>query len=194
MADAYLGIDFGTSGARAIAIDAQHEVVAQSHIEFDQPDQTPAAWRTALFDLISQLPAYCRATLKSIAIDGTSASALLCDAGNQPLLPPLMYHDSRASAEARVLQAMAPPGHVTLTPTSSLAKLLWFSAQPAYSQARYFTHQADWLAALLHGRPGVSDYHNALKTGFDPCTLDWPAWIQALPIAQLLPRVVDALS
>ena len=63
MADAYLGIDFGTSGARAMAIDAQHEVVAQSHIEFDEPDLTPAVWRIALFDLISQLPAEWRATL-----------------------------------------------------------------------------------------------------------------------------------
>ena len=190
MADAYLGIDFGTSGARAMAIDAQHEVVAQSHIEFDEPDQTPAVWRTALFDLISQLPADCRATLKSIAIDGTSASALLCDAGNQPLLPPLMYHDSRASAEARALQAMAPPGHVTLTPSSSLAKLLWFSTQPAYSQARYFTHQADWLAALLHGRPGLSDYHNCLKLGYDVENLCYPRWILKLPVAKLLPQVL----
>ena len=190
MADAYLGIDFGTSGARAMAIDARHEVVAQSHIEFDEPDQTPAVWRTALFDLISQLPADCRATLKSIAIDGTSASALLCDAANQPLLPPLMYHDSRASEEARALQAIAPPGHITLTPTSSLAKLLWFSAQPAYSQARYFTHQADWLGALLHGRPGVSDYHNCLKLGYDVENLCYPRWILKLPVAKRLPHVL----
>ena len=190
MADAYLGIDFGTSGARAMAIDAHHEVVAQSHIEFGGPDQTPATWRTALFDLISLLPVDCRATLKSIAIAGTSASALLCDAGNQPLLLPLMYHDSRASEEARALQAIAPPGHVTLSPSSSLAKLLWFSTQPIYSQARYFTHQADWLAALLHGRPGISDYHNCLKLGYDVENLCYPRWILKLPVANLLPHVL----
>ena len=190
MADAYLGIDFGTSGVRAVAIDARNKVVAQSHIYFAQPDPTAIAWRTALFDLISQLPADCRATLKSIAIAGTSATALLCDASNQPLLPPLMYHDSRATEEARALQAIAPPGHVTLSSSSSLAKLLWFSTQPLYSHARYFTHQADWLAALLHGQAGVSDYHNCLKLGYDVENLCYPPWVLKLPVAKLLPQVL----
>jgi D-ribulokinase len=34
-------------------------------------------------------------------------------------------------------------------------------------QATYLLHQADWLSAQLHGRWGLSDYHNSLKLGYD---------------------------
>jgi sugar (pentulose or hexulose) kinase len=52
-------------------------------------------------------------------------------------------------------------------------------------------HQADWLAFQLHGKLGVTDYHNALKSGGDPEQLDYPAWVAALPGANLLPRILE---
>ena len=38
-------------------------------------------------------------------------------------------------------------------------------------------HQADWLAALLHGRWETTDWNNALKLGFDPATESYPDWL-----------------
>ena len=38
-------------------------------------------------------------------------------------------------------------------------------------------HQADWLAALLHGRWDATDWNNALKLGFDPATERYPDWL-----------------
>ena len=38
-------------------------------------------------------------------------------------------------------------------------------------------HQADWLAMLLHGKCGHTDWSNALKLGFDPGTECYPAWL-----------------
>lgn len=38
-------------------------------------------------------------------------------------------------------------------------------------------HQADWLAAQLHGRRGATDWHNALKLGFDPQAGAYPPWL-----------------
>lgn len=38
-------------------------------------------------------------------------------------------------------------------------------------------HQADWVAALLHGRWGVSDWNNCLKLGFDPEAERFPDWM-----------------
>ena len=40
-------------------------------------------------------------------------------------------------------------------------------------------HHADWLASLLHGRGGVSDWNNALKLGYDPGEEAYPDWLQA---------------
>ena len=54
----------------------------------------------------------------------------------------------------------------------------------------YFFHQADWLTALLNGQAGVSDYHNALKTGYNVENLCWSDWLMALPHSHLLPHVI----
>ena len=176
----YLGLDFGTSGARACVIDAAGVLVFEGRIDYAVPQQRDAAeWRTALFDLLAQIPPAQRAALAAIAVDGTSGTVLLADDALEPLAPALLYNDTRASVGA---DDVPLPG--------SLAKGVWLMQQPGAVRARYFLHQADWLTALLTSAGGVSDYHNALKTGFDPHALSWPAWIQALPIAQLLPHVV----
>lgn len=185
---AFLGIDFGTGGARAIAIDGNGAILAEARLTFTS--QTAEAWRAALFDLIGQIPADIRRALVAIAINGTSTTALLCDADNQPLCPPLPYHDARAQIEAKQLAHIAPPGYPVLSASSSLAKLLWFQKQPEFPRARFFLHQADWLASLLHGRRGISDYHNSLKLGFDPETLHYPEWLLRLTVAPLLPQVL----
>lgn len=185
---AFLGIDFGTSGARATAIDSSGAILAEARLVFSA--HTADVWRAALFDLIGQIPPDVRRALVAIAINGTSTTALLCDANNQPLCPPLPYHDARAQIEAKQLAQIAPPGHPVLNASSSLAKLLWFQKQSEFPYARFFLHQADWLASLLHDRRGISDYHNSLKLGFDPETLRYPEWLLRLTVAPLLPRVL----
>jgi D-ribulokinase len=186
-----LGIDFGTSGARAIAIDAAGQIQAQSMVDFaglpsSQP-QSPELWRSALFDLLNQIPH--RHRLGAILINGTSSTVLLADERGRPLGEVLMYNDDRAAGQVEALRAIAPPQHTVLSATSSLAKLLWLQAQPETATARYFLHQADWLAALLHGQWGVSDYHNALKLGYDVGPCRYPDWLLRLTIAPLLPEV-----
>ncbi len=187
-----LGLDFGTSGARAIVIDAEGRILAQTTQAF--VDQTPQIWSNTLFELIHRLPQAVRSQIQAIAINGTSSTALLCDALGQPLLEPLMYNDDRAHPYVAQLNAIAPPGHTVLSATSSLAKLLYFQAQPeAFAAARYFLHQADWLAAQLHGQWGLSDYHNSLKLGYDVVRLNYPDWLLTAfghSLGPLLPQVL----
>ncbi len=190
MADAWLGVDFGTSGARAVVIDGAGEVLARCRYDFSG-EQSAALWRTALFELLGQIPFSLRQNLRAIAVDGTSASVLLCARDGEPLTAPLLYHDARAAEQAKSIAAIVPSGHVTSVATSGLAKLLWLERQTEFRHAASFLHQADWLAFQLHGQLGVSDYHNALKSGCDPETLDYPAWVRQFPAAALLPRVVE---
>lgn len=188
----YLGIDFGTSGARAIAIDSAGNPGVEVSYRFEGSDsKLPDLWQTALFDLIDQIPVQARLLIKAIALDGASGTVLLSDAQGRPLCEPLLYNDGRAIDQAKALADLAPSGHVVLSPTSSLAKLLWLSQQPEFSQARFLMHQADWLAFLLHGQPGVSDYHNSLKLGYDPALEQYPTWMNQMPqLLPLLPRVL----
>ena len=186
----YLGLDFGTSGARACVLDESETLVYQGHISYCDPDkQTADDWREALHVLLNQLPLSITAQIQRIALDATSGTAMLCDAQLQPISPALLYHDTRAHAQAEQLKTIAPKEHVVCSASSGLAKFLWLTQHNNLENATYFMHQADWLSALLTGIGGKSDYHNALKSGYDVENLCWPAWVTALPYAHLLPEV-----
>jgi D-ribulokinase len=195
-----LGVDFGTSGARAIALHPTGRILAQSRHAFAPGEvSSPTAWQGILFRLIGAIAPDIRANIRRIAINGTSATVLLCNKALEPLTPALLYNDPQARSALNKIQPLAPPDSPTLSATSSLVKALWFYEEGLYEQRRAegktdpqdlcLAHQADWIAALLHGQPPVSDYHNALKLGYDVHTLAYPDWLQALPIAPWLPTV-----
>jgi sugar (pentulose or hexulose) kinase len=186
-----LGIDFGTSGARAVVIDAAG--VTQAEAKYAVKDYAltqVSTWQHTLFSLIEQTPLRLRQQINAIAINGTSSTVLLCDAAGSLVAPPLMYNDARGVVVLEQLKAIAPPNHTVISATSSLAKLFWLSQQPTFADAKYFLHQADWLAFLLHGKLGISDYHNALKLGYDVEHFCYPTWLTKLAIAPLLPQVL----
>lgn len=182
-----LGLDFGTSGARGMAIEAAADATPVATVRASLSEQTPQAWRTALETLLGALPAFVRADLEAIAIDGTSATVLLCDASGTPLGEPLLYDDARGEAVGDRVRQLAPPRHPACSGTSSFSKLIWLRQQGVSPRVQ-FLHQADWLGFLLHGRLGTSDYHNALKLGYDPGALAYPDWIPQ--DAPRLPQVV----
>jgi D-ribulokinase len=187
-----LGIDFGTSGARLVAIDTDCNV-----LWWGTRDLADGRWRATLFELIEAIPIAIKAQVRSIAIDGTSSTVLLCDRQGRIVGTPILYNDDRGKAVLEQLKAIAPSGHPVLSATSSLSKLLWlmdrsdFGTQTSSSERpQYFLHQADWLAYHLHGKLGISDYHNALKLGYDLEALCYPDWLESHPCRPLLPQVV----
>ena len=186
MIRSFLGIDFGTSGARAAVINLEGQIQAQ--VRLSLCEQSATEWEQALWELLSQIPLELRQKLGAIAINGTSATVLICDAAGQPLAPPILYNDSRGAVALAQIRAIAPANHRVISATSSLAKLFWWMQQGELEG--YFLHQADWLSWLLHGRLGLSDYHNALKLGYDAETLRYPDWLLSLKLPFRLPTVV----
>jgi sugar (pentulose or hexulose) kinase len=187
----FLGIDFGTSGARACVIAPGGQIEDMARLDFgDLPEHEAAAtWREVLFSLVAQIPVGMRRRLAALAIDGTSATVLACDEALSPTYPPLMYHDGRALEESPVIRRAAGAEHPAAAATSGLAKVLWLKHRLGPRRARLYLNQADWLSALLSGRP-VSDYHNALKMGADLETGQWPAWVGFLADVDYLPVLV----
>ena len=188
------GLDFGTSGARITVIDASDVVIADKQVLYSQLPSLgwSSLWLAALHKLFQVLPVAVRQALGAIAINGTSATVLLCDAAGNPLTEPLLYNDDRGQVHRSRLTDLAPAGSPTLSATSSLVKLLWWQAtlpRATFAQARFLMHQADWLAFQLHGQPGLSDYHNALKLGYDVGVLAYPDWLLGLGFTRLLPKV-----
>ena len=177
----YLGIDFGTTGARSTVIDSQGTIHCETVYTFansgQQPPELPSVWQNALWETIEQIPSTIRSQVRAIALDGTSSTVILCDTDGIPVCEPILYNDARGAAVTERLRAIAPDNHTVLSATSSLAKLLWWQDFREETTPTFFLHQADWLAFLLHGKLGISDYHNALKLGFDVDTLCYPNWL-----------------
>jgi sugar (pentulose or hexulose) kinase len=187
----YLGLDFGTSGARGIAIDRAEEIVAEINYPFkDGATNLTQMWRDALYSLLDRLPEKIKAQLEAIAIDGTSATTILCDRQGHPIEEAILYNDARGASSVNKLKAIAPANSVVLSATSSLSKLWWWYERKKCDDAAFFLHQADWLAFLLHGNLGITDHHNVLKLGYDIDNLIYPQWLENQPFFHLLPKVL----
>ena len=196
----YIGIDIGTSGCRAIAIDDDQTVCAKATTAVPLPlrkgnhiEQDPEVWWQAtqrvLKDISNQVNP---SDVKAIAVDGTSSTLLLCDKQGKPLQPAIMYNDARATEQAPRIKQYALKHTAAHGPASALAKLLWYQERQITQRAEYALHQSDWVSAQLCGRFGVSDVNNCLKLGYDPVANEWPEWLDKIKTPRnLLPRVVQ---
>ncbi|QND68389.1 FGGY-family carbohydrate kinase [Mesorhizobium loti] len=189
-----IGIDIGTSGARAVAMRPDFSLAGHSAVPLDRfgrNGRDPTAWwqavQAALTELLSGID---RAAVRAIAIDGTSGTLLPVDIAGRPLAEPLMYNDKVADGD--ILAAIAreaPAASAAHGATSGLAKALRFQSVAGTAAV---LHQADWIAGNFSGRFDISDENNALKTGYDVEARRWPDWIAAAGMRmELLPRVVE---
>ena len=194
-----LGIDLGTSGTRACVIDSQGKIIAEQRVAgqiISRPqsgwaEQRPEVWWSDVVAVIRSLDVKIRMRISSLAIDGTSATLLLCDSQGQVCTPALMYNDARALDQAVKIRTVAPAESAAHGACSSLAKLLWLLENKSSNIPAYALHQADWINAHLSGRWGFSDSNNALKLGYDPLLRCWPEWLDQLDInLELLPKVL----
>jgi sugar (pentulose or hexulose) kinase len=194
-----LGIDVGTSGVRACAVDAAGRAVGVGTAAMPSPrqdgaavEQDPAIWWDAVVDALRSLSrSIDLVSVRRLAVDGTSGTLLLIDAEGRPCSTGLMYNDARATAAVTRIKAVAPAESGAHGASAALAKLLHLLAAGLPAEARHAVHQADWIAGRIAGRFGVSDENNALKLGYDPVARAWPDWLDALGVPRaLLPAVL----
>ena len=112
-ADLYLGLDLGTSGARAVVIDASGGTLASGKAamaDFGKNHRDPATWwkaaRTALEAALARID---RASIRALAVDGTSGTMLAVDRAGEPLGDALMYNDASPDEAAVVAIGKAEP-------------------------------------------------------------------------------------
>ncbi|MCA1401205.1 FGGY-family carbohydrate kinase [Bradyrhizobium sp. BRP56] len=199
MGGLYLGIDVGTGGVRACAIDPHGGIrgfasvaLPAPRVDGDAIDQTPELWWQAATAAIRKLgETVALGDVTRIVVDGTSGTLLLVDAAGRPCSPGLMYNDARATREAARVAAVAPRESGAHGASSALAKLLYLLSHDYIGDARHAVHQADWIAGRLASHHGISDENNALKLGYDPVARAWPSWLEQLGVRDdLLPEVL----
>ncbi|XP_013712060.1 D-ribulose kinase isoform X1 [Brassica napus] len=191
----YLGMDFGTSGARFTVIDEQGVIRAEGKREYppfmrEEGMDWVSSWKATLFSLLEDIPITLRSLVSSISLDGTSATTLILNSeSGEVLCQPFLYNQSCPDALPEV-KSIAPENHTVCSGSSTLCKLVsWWNLKLPNRESAILLHQADWLLWLLHGRLGVSDYNNALKVGYDPECESYPSWLISQPYSQLLPVV-----
>jgi sugar (pentulose or hexulose) kinase len=208
----FIGLDLGTGGVRALAVETSGRVVAQASVGLatsrptqveEGHEQDPLDWWEAscraLSGLVQQLNAAGVAlqALRALAIDGTSGTLVCLDEQRRPLCPALMYNDGRARTQALQVTDLAGDFCARLgyrfEASFALAKIVWIQQRTPdiFARTVRFAHQADYIQGNLTGEDGIADYSNALKTGYDLEKESWPQWLDQLPgVSERLPQVV----
>ena len=106
----YLGLDLGTSGVKALLIDASQAVVASASgaLDVSRPhpgwsEQDPASWIRATEEAVGHLKrshGAALAAVKGIGLSGQMHGATLIDAQDKVLRPCILWNDTRSHAEA----------------------------------------------------------------------------------------------
>lgn len=209
-----IGIDVGTQGARVVACDPQGVVQAQATepfalmVQSELPprwaEQEPEMWWAAVTACLRRVIADLRRqgqpleAISALAVTSTSGTILPIDAQGKPLRPAMMYNDSRAQAEAEEVQAagsdLAAALGYRFNASFALAKILWLRHHEAglFAATHRFIHAADFVVGRLTGEYGVTNFSDALKTGYDVQQTCWPDFIEtklAIPLERL-PAVI----
>ncbi len=193
----YIGIDIGTSGIRACAINNAEEIYHICKVKLPEPEhhqfsitQDANLWWLATLQVLTLLFKKINSMdVIAISINGTSGSVLVCDKQGTPCAPARMYNDLHCTVQAKKIKNIAPKNTAAHGASAGLAKLLYLHDK--YPQAKIGLHQADWIIGKLCGRFNISDENNALKTGYDPTISKWPAWLNQLKLKSgFLPNIV----
>jgi len=182
-----LGIDLGSSSAKAVLADEHGAIVARAstpqHVSRPRPgaaEQPASEWWEAVRALVAatwgaQSEAGRRGTaqLAGLCVNGHFPTLLLTDGSGRPLARALLYGDQRADAE---VERAARLGDENLAGDEWLPKLLWLAAEQPdlLRRTRMLFNPHDHVAYRLTGVRGL-DHRSARRAGglFDPARLAW---------------------
>lgn len=193
MEKSFIGVDVGTQGVRAALVSESGKVLAEAARGFaltpeSRQEQSPEEWGSKTLAVLDELmqsltPDIDRDTILAIGVDSTSGTVIPLGKGNKPLHSALMYSDPRSADAGRECTAIAERfvrnGYTGFGASSGLAKMVWFVKTYPEKAAtiRKWVHAADYLVGQLSGVYDVTDYTNALKSGYDVSAYHWPAYL-----------------
>jgi xylulokinase len=207
-APAFLGVDVGTSGVKAVLVSASGEVVSSvtTPLALSTPrpgwaEQEPDAWWsaaiTSMRDVLSKRGG---ARVASVGISGQMHSSVFLDRHGNVIRPALLWSDGRTTAECTEITRRAGGeralaewvGNAALE-GFTLPKVLWLRHHEAAAFARLATVllAKDYIRFRLTGEMATEPSDASGTLMFDPRAMRWSGDIMAavdLPLS-LLPNV-----
>ena len=208
-----LGIDVGTGGTRAVAVDERGSVVAAEtaeHTPFSSPqigwaEQDPRDWWRATIEAVHKVlarPNVNAADIACIGFSGQMHGAVLLDAAGEVLRPALIWCDQRTDAQCRsITEKVGAARLIELTSNPALTgftlpKLLWAQEREpdVWTSVRSVLLPKDYIRLCLTGERAtdVADASGTLL--FDVARRRWSAaMLAAAEIDQnYLPAVYES--
>lgn len=176
----YLGLDLGTSGLKALLIDADQRVVASANasLSVSRPrpgwsEQDPASWIAAAEKALAALKAAepkRLAAVRGIGLSGQMHGATVIDAADKVLYPCILWNDVRSHAEAAELDADPAFREISgniVFPGFTAPKLVWLQrhSPEIFDKTAKVLLPKDYLRLWLTGEH-VSEMSDAAGTAW----------------------------
>jgi xylulokinase len=165
-----IGIDIGTSGAKAIAIDEDGKVVASATEEYglDTPrplwsEQDPERWWQATVVALRRLllsPGVSADSIDGVGLTGQMHGLVLLDGNGEVLRPAILWNDQRTGSQCEEITRRAGgletvvglTGNAVL-PGFTAGKLLWVKQNEpdVFERAAHFLLPKDYIRYRLTG-------------------------------------------
>jgi len=189
-----LGVDIGTSGARAALVSESGKTICTTAVthDFKAPkhgwaEQDADVYWRSFCSVVSKLLSHPEARTSKIVglgISGLTPDCLPINSKGEPLGPAILWLDRRAVKEAEWLKSHMDEDEIlqltgnSIDPYFGLVKLLWVknNAEELYKKAYKFVNVKDYIVGKLTGR-FVTDYSDAALWGvaFDIRKKQWDA-------------------
>ncbi len=193
-----IGLDVGTSGTKAVAIDASGALVASALVEYPlltpKPgwaEQDPASWKSASIDALRALASALGARtsdVKGIGLTGQMHGSVFLDAGNNVLRNALLWCDNRTApqcdaitakvGEKQLIEMVCNPALTGFT----APKILWLrdNEPQLYEKLRKVLLPKDYIRWVLTGEfaTDVADASGTLL--FDVKNRTWHTHLMSL--------------
>lgn len=209
----FIGIDIGTSGAKAVLIDGTGVIVREVEgaypLSTPRPgwnEQDPADWWNRSTELLFSLTKVARsrgAEVRGVGLTGQMHSSVFLDDADRVIRPALLWNDTRTEAECREIEERVGGISRLIQLTSNRAlegftapKVLWLrNHEPEhYQRLRHLLVAKDYLRLKLTGERAteVSDASGTLL--FDVGRRAWSSeMLKALALnPEILPRCFES--
>lgn len=162
-----LGLDVGTSGTKAIAMDAAGTLLASALVEYPlhspKPgwaEQDPADWRRAAFEALAELASKIDTkAVRALGLTGQMHGSVFLDDKQQVIRPALLWCDQRTAKQCeditnsvgadRLIEMVSNPALTGFT----APKILWLrdNEPDAYRRVKHVLLPKDYIRWVLTG-------------------------------------------
>jgi xylulokinase len=167
MEEVLLGLDVGTSGVRALAIEAATgssvaQAVEQYPILTPRPgwtEQDPHAWGAASMRVLAELAAAVQGRVVGLGLAGQMHGSVFLDAADRPIRPALLWNDQRTGRQCEeIVERVGAAELVQATGNPALTgfqapKILWLRDEEPerYARVASVLLPKDYVRLLLTG-------------------------------------------